>query len=268
MTNELQGFDPKATYSAAAEDYERASPRYWQFLSSRTIDRLSLQPADCVLDAACGTAPATIAAGRRVSPTGAVVGVDFSEGMLAIARRNVAAAGLRNVELVTGDMCALPYTEEFDAVVCVLGIFFVEDMAVAARTLWRAVRPGGQLAVTTFGAEVWTPVLQHFVTRAGQARPDIERVLPWRRTEDPAALQRALDDGGVSGVRMETEVVDIPFVADDWRAIVMGSGLRRIAVDLGDAFEDVLADTVRWIHAQRITSVRVGVNYASARKAA
>lgn len=73
MTLELGGFDPQATYSAAAEDYERASQRFWQFLSTRTVERLALQPGQSVIDAACGTAPGTIAAARAMAPGGRVV---------------------------------------------------------------------------------------------------------------------------------------------------------------------------------------------------
>ncbi|MEW6321295.1 MAG: hypothetical protein AB1635_09415 [Acidobacteriota bacterium] len=83
-----------------------------------------------------------------------------------------------------------------------------------------------------------------------------------------AVLERALREGGVPDVRLETEVVDLPFAVEDWRLIVMGSGLRRIATDLGDSFEDVLADTERWIREQRVSSVRVSTNFASARREA
>jgi hypothetical protein len=69
MQEALGGFDATTTYSAAAEDYARASRNYWQLLSTRTVDRLPLRPGQHVLDAACGTAPATIAAaGALVRP--------------------------------------------------------------------------------------------------------------------------------------------------------------------------------------------------------
>jgi ubiquinone/menaquinone biosynthesis C-methylase UbiE len=266
VVQELGGFDPKATYSAAAEEYERASRRYWQFLSTRTVERLDLEPGQSVLDVACGTGPAAIAAARRVGPEGRVVGVDYAEGMLAVARRNVSASGVPGVELVHGDMLTLPYGAEFDAVLCVLGIFFVGDMAAAARALWSHVRPGGTLSVSTFGAEVWEPMLGRFIAAAGRARPDIERVLPWRRTEDPAVLARALRDGGVVDVTVRQEVGEIPFRAEDWAAIVMGSGLRRIAVDLGPQAAGVLEDSARWAREQQVTAVRVAANYATALK--
>jgi ubiquinone/menaquinone biosynthesis C-methylase UbiE len=266
MAYELGSFDPQATYSAAAEEYEHASRRYWQFLSTRTVERLDLSPGQSVLDVACGTAPAAIAAARRVGPSGRVVGVDYADGMLAIARRNVSAAGTPNVEIVRGDMLALPGNQKFDAVLCVLGIFFVGDMAAAARALWSRVRPGGTLAVTTFGAEVWEPMLGHFIEAAAQARPEIELVLPWRRTENPVVLARALHDGGIANLTVEQQIDAIPFDADDWAGIVLGSALRRIAVDLGPEAAGVLGNNARWAREQRVASLRVAVNYATATK--
>ena len=266
MSEGLGGFDPKATYSAAAVDYQRASQQYWQFLSTRTIERLPLRPGQAVLDAACGTAPSAIAAARRVAPGGRVIGVDYAEGMLAVARQNVAVSGVAGVELVQGDILTLPYGPEFDAVVCVLGIFFLPDMAAAARSLWRHVRPGGTLAITTFGEDVWEPALAHFVEGVGRARPDIERVLPWRRTERPDILAGIFHDAGVPHAQIRQEIDDIPFDPEDWTTIVMGSGLRRMAVDLGDRAAEVIRDSEVWARHERLTTVRVSSLYATAVK--
>ena len=267
MTQGLGGFDPRATYSAAAEEYERASRQYWKYLSSRTVERLRLQPGQHVLDVACGTGPATVAAARAVMPGGRVVGVDYAEGMLAVAHRTVADSGLPGIDLVQGNMLSLPYGDEFDVVLCVLGLFFVDDMHAAGRALWSHVRPGGRLALTAFGPEVWEPVLAHFVEAAGRARPDIERILPWRRAEDAALLEDIMRRAGAADVRVESDVDDLPFAAGDWPLIVMGSGLRRIANDLGPSADEVIGETVAWARSRGLTSVRVSSNYAVAMKA-
>jgi SAM-dependent methyltransferase len=262
----LGGFDPQETYSAAAEDYARAARTYWQFLSTRTVEQAGPRWGDSVLDAACGTGPATIACASRVGPAGRVTGVDYAAGMLDIARRDVSSRDLTHVELVQADMLTLPYGEEFDVVLCVLGIFFVEDMTAAARALWSHVRPGGRLLVTTFGYDVWTPVLGRFIEEAGRVKPDIELVLPWRRTEDPDVLVETLRLGGVTNVEVTSKRDDVPFVPEDWRAIVMGSGLRRIAADLGSQADTVIAGTERWAREHEVTTVRVSSTYAMAVK--
>src|SRR5687767_8299421 len=104
MTGALGDFDPKATYDAGSLDYEDASRDFWQYLSTRTVERLALQPGNRVLDVPCGAGPAVVAAAAKVGATGHVVGIDYAEQMLAIARDKVRSAGLENVTLDVGDM--------------------------------------------------------------------------------------------------------------------------------------------------------------------
>lgn len=262
MDDALKGFDPRATYSAAAEEYERASRIYWQYLSARTVERLNLQAGESVLDVACGTGPAALAAAERVGAQGRVVGVDYTEGMLAIARRKVRDRGLTQIELIQSDMLALPYGAEFDAVLCVLGIFFVPDMTAAARALWSHVKPGGRLAVTTFGSDVWTPLLGRFLEQASRARPDIELALPWQRTKSPTILQGVLREAGIPVGDVIQEIDRLPFQVDDWPKIVSGSGLRRIADDLGDQAAAVLEDNARWARERSLNALLTSTNYS------
>lgn len=211
---------PRRTYDAAAHDYDGASRSYWEFCSSRTVERLTLREGEEVLDVACGPGPSALLAAERVGPSGRVVGVDIAEQMLAIARRHAAARGLGNVTFELGDMTMLPFpAASFDAVVCVLGIFLVDDLVGAARSLWRLVRPGGRLAVTTLGTNVFSPAVDAFVDAARAERSDLDIALPWRRTEDPEVLRAVLVEGGVHepDIAHEEQVVDLPAPVECWR---------------------------------------------------
>jgi SAM-dependent methyltransferase len=88
--------------------------------------------------------------------------------------------------------------ESFDAVICVFGIFFVPDMGHAARELWSFVRPGGQLAVTTWGPRFFEPVNATFWNSVGALRPELSRRFnPWDRISEPGALRDILASAGV-----------------------------------------------------------------------
>jgi hypothetical protein len=139
-------------------------------------------------------------------------------------------------------------------------------MPAAVRALWRTVRPGGTLAITTFGDQVWEPVLTHFVEAAGRARPDIERIVPWRRTERRDIHEEMMREAGVPGSRTEHQIDEIPFRPDDWPLIVMGSGLRRIAVDLGEQATEVIRGSERWARDRGLTSVRISALHTTAVK--
>jgi SAM-dependent methyltransferase len=163
---------------------------------------------------------------------------------------------------------ALKYGPEFDAVVCVLGIFFIPDMVAAASRMWSFVRPGGRLAVTTLGAGVFEPFSSRFADAVKSQRPDIEIVLPWRRTEDARVLRSTLVQAGVPEVHVTTESSDLPIEPEYWWTVVMGSGFRHTAEQLGPLAETVRKDNEDWARTDRIDRIRVTANYAMATKGA
>lgn len=114
----------------------------------RTVRSLALEPGQRVLDLATGTGDLAIQIARRHPEVG-VVGLDPSEGMLAVARTKCARKQLaERIELVTGDAQELPYDDDsFDAVSMGFGIRNVPDRARALREIARVVRPGGRVGI-------------------------------------------------------------------------------------------------------------------------
>ena len=233
MSDPLRGFDPKGTYDAASLDYERGSRAFWEQLSSRTVALASPVRGESVLDVPCGTGPSVVAAARAVGPDGQVLGVDYADQMLAIAQEKVTATGLTNVELQAGDMTDLELAPgSFDVVLCVLGLFFVDDMPGLVRSFWGLLRPGGRLAITVLGDRFFAPMLDVFVDAVHAERPGFDVVEPWRRTEDPGTLQAIMTDAGVPASEIQSEVDVIAVESSDWWRIVLGTGLRRTAMAL------------------------------------
>ena len=269
MPEALGDFDPKATYDAASRDYEDASRDYWQYLSTRTVERLGLRPGDRVLDVPCGTGPALIAAAESVGPDGRVVGVDYAEQMVGIAREKVSRAGYTDtVTIDVGDMTALPAPDQpYDAVLCVLGLFFVEDMPGVARSLYELATPeGGRLAVSVFGERFFDPMRDVFVEAVGSIVPGFEVIQPWCRLDDEAVLAGVFEDAGIPGVRIDTDDDRMPLPsADDWWRIVMGSGLRRTVTAIGEeAAAEVRARCDAYVAAEGVNEVVSRTRYAIA----
>lgn len=233
MSDPLRGFDPRGTYDAASLDYEQASRDFWEQLSSRTVELASPVPGDSVLDVPCGTGPSVVLAAGAVAPGGHVLGVDYADQMLALAQEKVTATGLANVELRPGDMTdlALP-PGSVDVVLCVLGLFFVDDMPGLVRSFWELLRPGGRLAITVLGDRFFAPMLDVFVDAVHVERPGFDVVEPWRRTEDPATLRAIMTEAGVPTCEIHSEVDVLPVESGDWWRIVLGTGLRRTAMAL------------------------------------
>jgi SAM-dependent methyltransferase len=122
------------------------------------VSRLPLAPGGTVLDLCCGTGASALPAARAVGSSGHVLAIDLAAPMLEVARTRAAAEGLAQLEFRLGDATRTGLPDGgFDAVVCVSGVFFAPDMAAFMREMWRLVRPGGVLAVTTWGLGCGSP---------------------------------------------------------------------------------------------------------------
>jgi demethylmenaquinone methyltransferase/2-methoxy-6-polyprenyl-1,4-benzoquinol methylase len=106
----------------------------------RATVKAVVRPGDRVLDAACGTGDLAIIAANA---GGNVTGLDFSEAMLARARRKAPA-----LEWVRGDLLALPFDDDtFDAATVGFGVRNVADLPASIAELRRVLRPGGRLGI-------------------------------------------------------------------------------------------------------------------------
>lgn len=113
----------------------------------RAVRALELSPGATVLDLATGTADLAIAIARAHDVR--VIGVDPSQGMLAVGRRKVEAAGLAGrITLEVGDAEQLRLGDaSVDAVSMAFGIRNVPDRDRALREMARVTRPGGRIAI-------------------------------------------------------------------------------------------------------------------------
>jgi ubiquinone/menaquinone biosynthesis C-methylase UbiE len=260
-----------ATYNAAADSYDDSANSFWDRFGSRTIERLNLKQGADVLDVCCGSGASAIPAARAVGPEGSVLGIDLAEKLLAVARAKAEVHGLHNVKFRTGDMLdsGLP-NSSFDAVVCVFGIFFVPDMAAAVRELWKLVRPGGQLAITTWGPRFFEPGNSAFWNAVREVAPELHKGFnPWDRITDPPSVQKLLRDAGIqqSESCAESGQHAIPS-PEAWWSAVLGSGYRGTLERLdGQARDHVRASNLAFIRNEAVRSVEANVVYAVANKA-
>jgi demethylmenaquinone methyltransferase/2-methoxy-6-polyprenyl-1,4-benzoquinol methylase len=113
----------------------------------RAAERTELAPGDAALDACCGTGDLAFELARRVGPDGTVIGSDFSERMLDLAREK-AAARAAPVRFEWGDALELSYDDaSFDAVTVGFGVRNLADLERGVGELARVLRPGGRLVI-------------------------------------------------------------------------------------------------------------------------
>jgi ubiquinone/menaquinone biosynthesis C-methylase UbiE len=189
--------------SSAAEVYEEFFvPALFQEWGDRVADTVTLRAGDRVLDVACGTGVLTRAAAVRVGPSGAAIGLDVNEGMLAVARRKAPRLDWRS-----GRAEALPFdTESFDAVVSQFGLMFFEDRRAALAEMMRVLRHGGRLAVAVWDSLERTPgyatVTQLLQRLFGDRVADALRA-PFT-LGDPGALRSLFSSAGIPSATVTT----------------------------------------------------------------
>ena len=128
-------------------------------------------PGDTVLDLGCGAGIDSILAARRTGPAGRVLALDFLPEMLERAATAAAEAGLENVQVVEGEMEAIPLADA--SVDCVVSNGVLNLSPRKARALAecaRVLRPGGELCLadlTVDEEELPPEVLTHPAAWAG-----------------------------------------------------------------------------------------------------
>jgi ubiquinone/menaquinone biosynthesis C-methylase UbiE len=108
-----------------------------------------LHEGEVVLDLGSGAGADVLISARRVGPTGRAIGLDMTDEMLDLARRNAADAGVENVEFVKGYLEGMPLADNsVDVVIsnCVINLSGDKPKVIAEAA--RVLRPGGRFAVS------------------------------------------------------------------------------------------------------------------------
>jgi demethylmenaquinone methyltransferase / 2-methoxy-6-polyprenyl-1,4-benzoquinol methylase len=114
----------------------------------RAVERAEISTGDSVLDVCCGTGDLALELARRVAPAGHVIGCDFSEPMLDLAREKAGRRGVDGVRFEWADALSLPYDAgRFDAVTVGFGVRNLANLERGLGEMARILRPGGRLVV-------------------------------------------------------------------------------------------------------------------------
>lgn len=152
-----EAFDPTAFteqskhhWSAAAEGYDRISADHFPPITAAFLAFVQLRAGQLALDVACGTGALTAPASKAVGPSGRVVGVDLSPGMLKIA---MGRAVERNLEYREMNAEAMDFPDGlFNVVLCQLGLMLFAKPQDALREMTRVCKKGGTVACLVQGS--------------------------------------------------------------------------------------------------------------------
>lgn len=138
-----------SAYSLGHSDAELArlqkQAEFYAEFTRNVLQKAGLQPGMRVLDVGCGVGDVSMEAARLVGDSGQVVGIDQSDAALALARRRVAQAGLKQATFRLGDLHDAS-DGGYDAVIGRFILLHVADPASALAKVVSRVRSGGPVA--------------------------------------------------------------------------------------------------------------------------
>jgi demethylmenaquinone methyltransferase/2-methoxy-6-polyprenyl-1,4-benzoquinol methylase len=174
----------------------------------RAADLAAVGPGSRALDVASGTGDLAIELARRIGPTGTVIGSDFSEGMLDLARKKSSA-----VTWEWANALELPYPDNgFDAATVGFGARNFSDLDRGIAEMVRVVRPGGKVVILEMTTPTRPPLSTFFSVWFDRVVPALGRIagdadaysyLPnsVKRWPGPEALAGRLAAAGLTDVR-------------------------------------------------------------------
>ncbi len=191
----------------------------------RAVDLAGVGPGDRALDVATGTGELALALARRVAPGGSVVGSDFSEGMLELARRKAAPA----VTFEWGNALELPYPDgSFAAATVGFGARNFSDLDRGLAEMARVVRPGGRVVVLEITTPRKPPMSTFFSLWFDRVVPLLGRVAgdPDAYSYLPSSVRRFPGPEGLAARMAAAGLRDVRWVLTAGGIIAIHAGTR------------------------------------------
>ena len=217
-------------FNAVAAIYD--SVKYLPGPAERTAANAGLKAGQKVLDVACGSGFASMAASRFVGRTGKVIGIDIADRLLDKAREKALAFGLKNVEYLVGDAGLLEFDDSsFDSIICASSIFLFNSIPQALHEWLRVLKPGGKAVFSTFGEDTFQPVVNLYSARLKQYGKE---AVPLPTLSTPKECREILSRAGFENTEVVTEQLGFYFAdkQECWQQLSSSLAIRPLLASL------------------------------------
>jgi demethylmenaquinone methyltransferase/2-methoxy-6-polyprenyl-1,4-benzoquinol methylase len=186
----------------------------------KVVRLLEKEKPSAILDVATGTGDLAIAE-AAIKP-GKIIGVDISEGMLAIAKQKINKAGLSNIiQVEVGDSENLRFSENtFDVVTVAFGVRNFENLRKGLSEIYRVTRPGGLVVILEFSQPLSFPFKQLYFFYFKNVLPLVGRMVSKNKdayTYLPESVSQFPFGKEFAGILSETG-----FKGATWEALTFG----------------------------------------------
>jgi ubiquinone/menaquinone biosynthesis C-methylase UbiE len=142
----------QGVFTRSAASYERI--RYFPIFGQWLVESAQIPKGSRVLDVACGRGAVLFPAAERVGAHGQIIGIDLADGMAHETQLEIQRRGLKHAEARQMDAEHLSFPDSyFDFVLCGFSLQFFPRLEQALSEFHRVLKPGGQIAVTTWNED-------------------------------------------------------------------------------------------------------------------
>ncbi len=153
-------------FNRVAANFDSVGPKYFSYFGKKLVEYAKVNEGAILLDVACGRGASLFPAICSVEKNGQVIGVDFSQEMIKETQSIISLQGLCNVKLIQMDAEKLDFPDSsFDNVLCGLSIPFFSDSLRAIDEMYRVLKEGGRLGLSTWKKREKKGVLDKVYTK-------------------------------------------------------------------------------------------------------
>jgi demethylmenaquinone methyltransferase/2-methoxy-6-polyprenyl-1,4-benzoquinol methylase len=209
----------------------------WKYWQRRLLGLLDFKNIKDVLDVCCGTAELSLAIAGWTSLDVRIAGLDFSEEMLAVGRKKVAASKYASrIKLYKGNALALPFADNsFDLAVMGFALRNVAGIARALAEMTRVVRPGGLVVSMELSrvenSVIWMPFSFYFYrvvpllgALVGREKMKGEKIKPY--TYLPDSLRKFPGKEALAGIFREAGLEEVRYYSLSWGIVAVHTGRK------------------------------------------
>ncbi len=222
--------ESRRVFSEAATIYDRIGPPIFSRFGQRLVDVSEMPLGANVLDVAAGRGAVLFPAAAKVGATGRVMGIDFTAAMVGRPPRISRAERSLTLKSARWMPSRLEFDDAaFDYVTCGFAVWMFAEPARVLQEFRRVLRPGGQVALSSWAADnpaqTWChEVLRPFVAASAAKLLATKDV----RFDTPLQLETVLRQSGFADIQITVEEMEFVYRSEEqyWSSL-WSSGLRR-----------------------------------------
>jgi ubiquinone/menaquinone biosynthesis C-methylase UbiE len=211
-------------FDRAAPEYGKGSSSFFNYFGKRLVEQVPVSSGYHGLDVATGKGAILFPLAHAVGPLGKVVGIDISPHMLKETVKEVKEKNIDWVELRQIDAEHLTFPDNcFDVVFCGFALFFLPSISTALSEFKRVLKPGGRLAVSTWGNDSKLDELINEETKKLCETKSLTATHLWSQEE----LQKVLNDARFNSIQIVEETkVFFHKTSEEWWGSLWNHGTR------------------------------------------